>query len=698
MQRETIRENHGPWRRFLATLGLLGVVAIQVGAEAPPAESKPVLTQIRQVTALTRPEADQQFAVRVRGVVTCYDSALGLFFVQDATAGVFVWMGTPTAGLKDGQAVAVRGVTGAGLLSPIILASAATILGPGQAPAARPVSLGQVISGSEDAQWVSVRGIVHRATEGWGGWELDLVAGGGHLTLHVLRHPKDSPASLVDSRIRARGVVGGLFDKQKQLTGFTLYVPEAKDITVIEPSPGVALQAPLRSIRTLEESSLLSLSGHRIRLRAVVTLQRPGRLLIIEDGGNPIPVSTSQATPVAPGERVEVAGFPGRKGSAWFLEDAVFRKLGDGPPPTPTRITAAQALAGGHENQLVQLDARFLTTTVAAGWRQDLLETGEQLVVATGPATPTATTPGEPQPGSRVRVTGVCRVLGDGERAPRSLEVWLRGPRDLAVLAAPSWWTGERTRWVLALGLTLLGTSGLWLAQLQRRRRPLAMALREREEALRLSEQRLRRSLEERERLGRDLHDGVIQSVYAVGLALDDCRHLLRRDPAQAETRLAKCLSDLNGLIRDLRNFIGGLEPEAIRGRELETALKSLGLTLGETHGGRFVLRVDPVAAERLAPGQATHILHIAREAMTNSLRHAQARNTIVSLQLQDDRTRLEIMDDGVGCDMNPLNATGHGLRNIAARAQELRARFDFISHPGQGTRVVLDIPWRPTG
>jgi signal transduction histidine kinase len=102
---------------------------------------------------------------------------------------------------------------------------------------------------------------------------------------------------------------------------------------------------------------------------------------------------------------------------------------------------------------------------------------------------------------------------------------------------------------------------------------------------------------------------------------------------------------------------------------------------------------VDPLAADRLNPKQATHLLHISREAMSNSLRHSQAQTTIVSLQNQDGRIRLEIKDDGTGFDTNETSPSGHGLRNIAARARELRARLEITSRPGGGTRVILDIP-----
>jgi len=213
------------------------------------------------------------------------------------------------------------------------------------------------------------------------------------------------------------------------------------------------------------------------------------------------------------------------------------------------------------------------------------------------------------------------------------------------------------------------------------------------EEALQESEQRLRRSLEERVQLGRDLHDGIIQSIYAVGLGLQECRNLITRESPEAQARLARSISDLNMVIRDVRNFIVGLEPEALKGREFKAALQSLIATMSQTHAAQFSFDIDARAAEALDPRQATHLLQIAREAMSNSLRHAEAKCTVVSLKKLNGCVRLQVEDDGVGFDRSDTARRGHGLRNITARAKDIGARTEIISASGQGTRVLVEIP-----
>lgn len=245
-------------------------------------------------------------------------------------------------------------------------------------------------------------------------------------------------------------------------------------------------------------------------------------------------------------------------------------------------------------------------------------------------------------------------------------------------------------RVVLRINLRLAQLSGAPRAQ------GIAWDITERrqaEEALRESEGRLRSSLEERVRLGRDLHDGIIQSIYAVGLGLQECRNLMQQDPSLAQERLTRSISDLNTVIRDVRDFIVGLEPEALNGREFRHALQSLIETMSQARAAQFSLDIDAQAAEALNGRRAAHLVQIAREAMSNSLRHACAKNTVVSLKRENGCVRLEIRDDGAGFEPGTLANLGHGLRNITARANEIGARSEIISAPGKGTRVSIEIP-----
>jgi PAS domain S-box-containing protein len=218
------------------------------------------------------------------------------------------------------------------------------------------------------------------------------------------------------------------------------------------------------------------------------------------------------------------------------------------------------------------------------------------------------------------------------------------------------------------------------------------------EEALRLSERQLRTSLEERERLARDLHDGLIQSVYAVGLNVEDCARIAPSDPATVERRLRKAVVDLNHVIRDVRDFIMTLERHRLKGDEFKAALKSLALTAGESQAARIDIAVDDKAATLLNSNEATHLLHIAREALSNAIRHSRAQKISIQLRRGDDGIVFEVADDGIGFNPAACERNGMGLRNMAARAREINAPFRLISQQGEGARIVLDILRQPQG
>jgi signal transduction histidine kinase len=213
------------------------------------------------------------------------------------------------------------------------------------------------------------------------------------------------------------------------------------------------------------------------------------------------------------------------------------------------------------------------------------------------------------------------------------------------------------------------------------------------EETARLSEEQLRDVLERRERMAQDLHDGIIQSLFALGLNLERCLRLVMKNPQEAVDQLGLSSGRLKAIIRDLRGHITGLEPKVTEGRDLAPILEALAGTMEASAELRCRVEIDPEAADRMTAEQARHIVYIVREALSNSVRHAQARNELISLQRHDERAQLIIEDDGNGFKPDLVDGGGEGLKNMAARANKLGARFEVRSQAGQGTRLIFDIP-----
>ncbi len=208
------------------------------------------------------------------------------------------------------------------------------------------------------------------------------------------------------------------------------------------------------------------------------------------------------------------------------------------------------------------------------------------------------------------------------------------------------------------------------------------------ERALRQSREELRQSADLRARLARDLHDGVIQSIYAAGLGLEGVRASLHAEPAAAERRLDATLGSLNQTIREVRSFIQGMEPEGSDRPEFTQVLRSLVSTLQALHAVQFELQlgVEPTA---LSAREEVHALQIVRECVSNALRHGEARHIIIALSTEATGPVLLIRDDGRGFD--PASAPrGSGLSNIAARAADIGATFSLHSLRGKGTDIIL--------
>lgn len=213
------------------------------------------------------------------------------------------------------------------------------------------------------------------------------------------------------------------------------------------------------------------------------------------------------------------------------------------------------------------------------------------------------------------------------------------------------------------------------------------------EEALRLSQTQLRHAGELRARLARDLHDGVIQSIYAAGLGLESALAQLGPDPAGARRRLLVCRQSLNDTIREVRNFINGLEPDPAQPQSFPQALEALIHTMQAFWSVTIVPALDEITVRQLTPAQEVHLLQITREGLSNALRHGEARQVRLTLHAHAGHATYELRDDGRGFDPQAPGRGGLGLRNLATRARDLNGTLALASRPGAGTTLIVTFP-----
>jgi signal transduction histidine kinase len=160
----------------------------------------------------------------------------------------------------------------------------------------------------------------------------------------------------------------------------------------------------------------------------------------------------------------------------------------------------------------------------------------------------------------------------------------------------------------------------------------------------------------------------------------------------ELRARIQDAVEELDRVIRDLRNYIFGLRPGILADRQLDQALQGLVEEFGQRTGVVAIAEIDPAVAAELT-GRAGDVVQLAREALSNVSRHAQAATCRVSLYRDQGGAILEVDDDGRGFDPATPTGTGQGLRNLRERAERLGGHTEISSTTGQGTRVRVTIP-----
>ena len=218
-------------------------------------------------------------------------------------------------------------------------------------------------------------------------------------------------------------------------------------------------------------------------------------------------------------------------------------------------------------------------------------------------------------------------------------------------------------------------------------------------ENARLHEQVQRLAIvEERERIGRDLHDGIIQSIYAVGLSLEDVPDLMEDEPEVAKARVERAIDSLDQSIRDIRNFIFGLRPELLEQAGLVGGLAALADEFRVNSMVDVDVETFGVEDVDLSPDQTGQLLSIAREALSNVARHSKATQGTVRVEVGDGTVTLTVTDNGVGFDPDRQRGPSHqGLINMRARAAAIGGSMVLESTPGGGTRIIVAVARRET-
>ncbi|MBS1850281.1 MAG: hypothetical protein JST79_05170 [Acidobacteria bacterium] len=666
---------------------MLGLYVAGAWAQSDSSSSLPVLTQVGQIRQLTTDQAARGYPVRIRGTVTG-DVPAPDFFVQDATAGIYVEGNTGIASPhRLGDLVEVEGITGPGKFAPVIREVRTQVVGKGTLPRGRLLSFAEVANGEQDSQWGQIRGMVRTAAIDRTSWRettlaMTVAAEGGQFKVRVPITQDVDPSYWVDTQVAIEGVCGSLFNADRQLIGILFYVPRLRFIRLEKTAAAVPFSALLRY-------SPDDKIKQRVQVQGVVGYQQLGSTLFLQSQGKGLRVLTQQGTPVQVGDVVEVQGFPAVGESAPVMEDAVFRRIGHENPPAPMRFDV-DAPWERYDGTVVTAAAKLLQRQPRPdGLKLVLQLEGNGLLFD---ATLPPGVPAEPllaiPLNSELQVTGIWLVRAGGLwRVPESFRVLLRTPADVVVLQAASWWTLRRTLWVLGI------TAGILLGMTA-----LVVILGRRVHAqMGIIRQKLRSGavLEDRNRIARELHDTLEQELAGITMQLDLAADCFQKVPDVARRALEMARKMSRHSMGAARRSVWDLRCHLLENGDLVSALSQAVSPMAVP--GVVDIEMQVKGTPQKLPGpMEMNLLRIGQEAVANAVKHAHARRILVDLEYRENDVGLCVSDDGRGFVLNDpaFMGNGHfGLVDMRERAQSMSCGLRIESTLGSGTRVELQVP-----
>jgi signal transduction histidine kinase len=201
-------------------------------------------------------------------------------------------------------------------------------------------------------------------------------------------------------------------------------------------------------------------------------------------------------------------------------------------------------------------------------------------------------------------------------------------------------------------------------------------------------------TVEDRERIARDLHDTVIQRLFAIGLGLQSTLRLVSDEDVR--TRLLAAVDDLDTTVRDVRAAIFGLHSSRLPGRSVRQEVIDLCTESARGLGLDPTVRFDGPIDAGVDDALADELFAVLREALTNVAKHAKAKRVEVSLEVRDSTLRAIVKDDGIGPTDRP--SVGNGLGNLRSRAMRLDGDFTILPGDSAGTTVTWTVPLKEPG
>jgi signal transduction histidine kinase len=591
------------------------------------------------------------------------------------------------------------------------------------------------MSGAEDGERIELPAIVISAARSQivkSRVRLDLKSGSFRFRAFMPFSTNLPPASLVGATVRIRGTASTSFSRslRYKLSVF-VFMPQLSDLIIDHSPNSKILQEPFTPLNSIARYRGNNSTDPRIRVKGIVTYQRPGEDIFLHDSTGGLRVECPETNVFAPGTVVEAVGFPGTDSILPVLENAaVIKATGSEDPIIPRSVSIRDFFKGLHHADLVSLQGRLLDrSSVPLSTTNRLTSADEENILtlksdkdffsvetpAVGQFSGLANIP----IGSTLEVSGICLLEADDGGHIVGVKMVPLSAASIRVLQRPGWWTARRL--LIALGIllamSLVGTA--WVITILRKNAALKLSIAERIKAQdelqktndeletrvqeRTREWKVEMSarkkaeiiLSERTRLAQELHDTLLQGFAGIGFKMEGFCNKLPPELVSSKEQLQKILKLSDEYLDDARHSIWQLRSPSMKSAgNFAEALKKASKRALE--GTDIRLQFSTIG-DYCEPGQMVedNLLRICEEAVTNSVKHAAASDIEVTLECNHTELRLRIRDNGCGFDPAKQSAVknGHfGLVGIRERTKAIAGNLSINSMPEKGTEILVAV------
>lgn len=655
-------------------------------------QAEPILS-IGQLRSLTPEEAARGLPVHISGVITrCTHNEI---YLQEDDEAVFITPIHDRELYQLGDYVEFFGITTEGHFIPMVLEVSSRLIEHRTLPVPFRPSYRDLASGRLDCRWVEVAGVIRSVQRHSSGkMACYLAVDGALLKIEVAQSLEYSRLQLTGATVRLRGVTGGLKNHQRQIVQPIVWVtPNPETFRIETQLPDDLFSLSVQAISTLLSYSSSVRPATVSKIAGQVTWSESSTHLFVRDESDSVEVRLQSPRVFQVGDDVEVVGFAEHGTIKPILVDALARRTGHSAPPPPHQTTVGRMLRQDDESDLVQIEAMVRDVVRTSQAITFNLEEEGVTFDAVYSRSGDKPLPPLPEKGSRVSFIGICKVVqltSDFHQVATAAaySLRLRSLEDLHVLSAPSWWSKRRIAIAFGGLSTVLVLAGGWIWIL---RRTVAQQTR-----VIVAQTRAEATLEERDRIARELHDSLEQRLAGTTMLLDAAARAMVDQAASARSHLDTARAMLRHSLDEAQRAVLDLRSREFDGGDLIDGLEHSLQGLVENHrvNFRFERRGE---RPRLDGVTENHLLRLAQEAVTNALKHAEASEIRVGLSVEPSQLTLRVEDNGCGMELGREGARAQagqfGLIGMRERADKLQARFSIMSAEGRGTTIEVILP-----